>query len=140
MLPDNFRFVVENRLGVTIDANKIVIKYRGKYYDSAGKLNFESESSDVLSQSSTISDDAYFTGSTIDNGNKTNPIVAADVHVNVDLSGNTGTPNGWLAVHLQRATADTPVWPTEGVARQHTMMFFTEITSKVDRDYVVEVE
>lgn len=141
MLPDNFRFVIQNETGVTIDASKITIKYRGKYFDTAsGKLTFETESSDVANQGGTISDGAYNTGTTIDNGAKTNPILEADVHVDFNLSTNTATPNGFIYIHLQKATADSPVWPTNGEIRDRTLHASVQFTSKTDKDITFTVD
>lgn len=140
MLPDNFRFTIENQTSVTIDANKITIQYRGKYFDGNGKLNFESESSDVANQGSSISDGNYNNGTTIDNGNKTNPIMEADVHIDINLSSNTATPNGNLIFHLQRASADTPVFSSDGEIRERDVIAVVNFTSKVDKDIVVTVD
>lgn len=140
MLPDNFRFTIENQTGVTIDASKITIKYRGKYRDNSHKLIFESESSDIANQSGTITNGAFNNGTTVDNGAKTNPIEEADVHIDINLSTNTATPSGNILIHLQRATADTPVFTTNGEGRSRDIIAVVNFTSKIDKDVVVTVE
>ena len=114
MLPDQFRFAVHNESNQTVDANSIIVKYRGKYFDSNGKLIFELESSDVIVQSSLLAHEALLVGTTIDNGAKSNPIVEADVHFDIDLVGNAApAPDGAITLYLQRATAVTPVFTTD---------------------------
>jgi hypothetical protein len=140
MLSDNFRFTIENRTGVTIDASKIVIKYRGKYFDPAtGKLTFEPESFDVAAQSSSIADDAFNEGTTIDNGFRTNPIIEAEVYIQFNLSTNTATPNGFINILLQRATSDTPVFGSNNYARDQTVIVAALITAKEDVSIVANV-
>ena len=139
MLPDQFRFTIENQTGVTIDASKITITYRGKYFDSNGKLTFESESSNVANQGSSISDGNYNNGTTVDNGAKSNPIIEADVHIDINLSSNTATPAGDVIIHLQRATADTAVYTTDGLMRDKDVIAVVNFTSKVDKNVVVTV-
>ena len=114
MLPDNFRLVIYNGNQGIIDSGVILCKYRGKYFDSNGKLNFESESSAILDQSSDLAKGGYLASSTVDNGNKTNPIVEADFFIELDFTGHTRFPDGRVLVYLQRATADTPVFTTDG--------------------------
>lgn len=127
MLPDQFRFVVENQRETSIDANVLVIKYRGKYFDS-GKLAFESESADILSQSSTLASEAFLATSTIDNGAKTHPIVEADVFIEMDFLSHSTFPNGCLHFYIQKVTADTPVWPTNGELKYPDIFLTVDMT------------
>ena len=133
MLPDNWRITIYNDTGVTIDASKITIKYRGKYLDSNGKLNYGSESSDVASQSGTIADGAYNNGTTVDNGAETNPFVEADVFIQCDLSSNTGTPDGNVEFYLDKSTADTPDFPDDGGGERFCVINFPNAKSDKDR-------
>ena len=140
MLPDNFRFTIENRTTVTIDASLIVIKHRGKYFDSNGKLTYEAESADVANQSGTIADAAFNNGITVNNGIKTNPMFEADVSIAISLSGNTGTPVGKVIIFLQRATNDTPVFSTDGENRDKDIIAVASFTSKEDKILNVTVD
>lgn len=137
MLPDQFRINIKNSTTVSIDASKITIKYRGKYFDSNGKLNLEAESADVANQSGSIADGAFNAGSTIDNGAKTNPLVEADLHIDVNLSSNTATPAGDVHFYLQRATADSPGWPTNGEGDE--WIGSLNFSSKTDKDLTLTI-
>lgn len=137
MLPNKFRFTLKNETGVTIDAGRCIIKYRGKYFDTNGKLTFEGESGDVAGQTSSILNGNYHNGTTIDNGAKTNPILEADVYIDINLTTNTATPNGIVLVYLDRATADTPGYGTNGLGEVIAVAHFPN--SKVQRTMVVNV-
>lgn len=137
MLPAKFRIVLKNETGVTIDANRCTVKYRGKYFSSSGVLTFESESADIAAQSTTIANGAYHAGTTVDNVGKANPLVEADVYLDVDLSANTGTPNGTVICYLERATADTPVYGTPGLGE--VLAAFNFPNAKVRRTTTVTV-
>ncbi len=128
MLSDNWRIVTKNETGVTIDANKITIKWRGKKFAS-GALTLGSESSNILSQSSTLSSNAFLASATQDNG--TDKYLEADATFSADLSANTATPNGDVIFYLQKATADTPTWPTDGLGQVVCVLNFPN--SKVAR-------
>ena len=96
----------------TMDANVCTIKYRGKYFDGP-RLQFESESSDVLLQTSSLSPEDLVFGTEIDNSAKSNPIVELDVMINVDLQGHSGfQPGGSLNFYLASATSS---YATEGL-------------------------
>jgi hypothetical protein len=139
MLPDQYRFTIENKTGVTIDASLITIQYRGKYF-SAGVLTYESESSDVANQGSTITDTSFNNGTTVDNGVKSNPCIEMDVHIAANLSTNTATPNGHIIIYLQRATADTAVFTEDGDGANSDIIgviYFDN--AKADKDLVVTV-
>ena len=114
MLPDQFRIVVYNAGQFDIASGVLLIKYRGKYFDSNGKLNFESESSAILDQASTLTKGSYLASSTVDNGAKTNPIVEADFYLEFNYTGHATFPDGFLLFYLQRATADTAVFTSDG--------------------------
>lgn len=131
MLPDQFRINVENQTGGTIDASLITIKYRGKYFDATGTLTFESESSDIANQGSGLTDTSFTAGTTVDNGAKADPLIEADIWVSLALSTNTATPSGSVNIYLQRATADTANWPTNGEGDE--LLGSVEFTSKTDK-------
>lgn len=137
MLSDNWRITIRNETGVTIDASLITIKYRGKYISSSGVLVYGGESGDVANQGSTITDGSYNTGTTVDNGAETNPYLEADVHIDCALSTNTATPSGDVVFYLQRSTADTPAWPTNGEGDEQIGLL--NFTSKTDKDLIVTV-
>ena len=137
MLPDNFRLQFKNETGVTIDANKITATYRGKYFNSSGKLVFESESSNFANQTGTVANAAFHNSNVVDNGAKTDPLVEADLFIVVDLAANTTTPNGDVSVYLQRATADSPAWGTDGIGEVVAVLNFPN--SKVLRQTGVTV-
>ena len=137
MLPDNFRFQIKNEVGGTIDANLITITYRGKYFNSSGKLVFESETSNIANQTGTISNNAFHNSNVVDNGAKSDPIVEADITIFCDFSANTATPNGDVTIYLQRATADSPSWGTDGLGE--VVAVFNFPNTKVDRQTTVTI-
>ena len=137
MLPDNWRIQIENLTGGTIDANLIDVIFRGRYLNSSGKLVYGSETSDFQSQTTTISDGAFDSSDTQDNGNETDPFVEGDIFIQADLSGNTATPDGDLVFRLQRATSNSPDWPNDGEGEIICVINFPNAKSNQDR--VVEI-
>lgn len=135
MLPDNWRIQFHNGTSVTIDASKITVKAKGKYFNSSGKLVYEGDPSNIANQGSTIANNAYHNADAVDNGAKTDPCVEADVYLQVDLSANTATPNGDVTVYLQRSSDDTPDWPTDGLGE--VIEVFNFPNSKVNRQSTV---
>ena len=135
-LADNWRIQIKNEISGTIDASKITIKFRGEYLDSNGKLIYDAESSDIASQSGTISDNAVHDGAAQDNGAETNPFLGGRLYIDCDLSTNTATPSGDVKFILQEATADTPAWPDDETGVPILTLNFT---AKVRKQRVVRL-
>jgi hypothetical protein len=123
MLPDQFRIGVQNNCRSVIDADVITIKLRGKYIDVNGKLNFDSETADILSQTAQIAVEGYKYTSTVDNGAKTFPWFEMDVFIEMDFTAHTNNMYGTVNFFLQKATGDTPVWSHEGSLLEEMRIF-----------------
>jgi hypothetical protein len=130
MLGATYRFTIQNTTGQTLAANAVTIKPRRWKYGTDGSLTDESSgTADVLSQTATVANAAFKTGTTQDN--TTAKYIGGFFEITVTAPASA---NGNVNIYAERSVDGGTTWPDNGSGEWVKTFSFT--TSGTKRDTI----
>lgn len=104
--PAKYRFLVENKTGATLNANTVKVFGHRDKVGSDGLQTFEVSPATLYDNGSTIANNTFLVGATIDN--TTYKWQSGDFVFEVDTSGLT--PSGDVILYVQRSKDGGTTW------------------------------
>lgn len=121
-LPATYRFLVENKTGATLAPNSVKVLAKRDKFDSSGVPVYEASQATLLDNGSTIANNTFLAGATVDN--TTDKYLSGDFLFVVDTTGLT--PSGDVVLYVQRSTDGGTTWGDNATtATQLTILNFT---------------
>lgn len=104
-LPAHYRFLVENKTGQTLAANAVKVYAKRDKFDSNGAIVFEASQATLFDNGSTIANNTFANGSTVDN--TTDKYLSGDFLFEVTAPASS---NGNVNLYVQRSTDGGTTW------------------------------